>query len=239
MQEEWSDLISKIEKLVENNPIRSETETKSKIIRPILESLGWSFTGDEVQLEYPVSIATQDYYVDYALLIDENPVAFVEAKALKNNLSQKDARQIIDYCKHEEVKWGILTNGKEIRIYNTKWSRKPKDAFFEKISLSQFKERKNILDKISKESIKLGEIEKYAEDRRKAKKEEPKSEKREEPRKSGESFNKKSEPKRGKYAGKCPMCGSKLVWRKSDKTGEIYRGCTNFSGGCRWNDRSH
>lgn len=34
-------------------------------------------------------------------------------------------------------------------------------------------------------------------------------------------------------AGICPMCGSKLVWRKARKTGERYRGCTNFQGGCR------
>ncbi len=40
-------------------------------------------------------------------------------------------------------------------------------------------------------------------------------------------------------AGICPMCGSKLVWRKARKTGERYRGCTNFQRGCRWNDRSY
>jgi hypothetical protein len=37
---------------------------------------------------------------------------------------------------------------------------------------------------------------------------------------------------------KCPTCGSPIVWRTS-KTGETYRGCTNYDGGCRWNDRSY
>ncbi len=37
----------------------------------------------------------------------------------------------------------------------------------------------------------------------------------------------------------CPQCGSRLVWRKSKLTGELYRGCTNFKGGCRWNNRSY
>jgi hypothetical protein len=40
-------------------------------------------------------------------------------------------------------------------------------------------------------------------------------------------------------AGNCPVCGSTLVWRVAKKTGERYKGCTNFSGGCRWNDRSY
>jgi len=44
---------------------------------------------------------------------------------------------------------------------------------------------------------------------------------------------------KGRDADICPVCGSKLVWRKARKTGEIYRGCTNFQGGCRWNDRSY
>lgn len=36
----------------------------------------------------------------------------------------------------------------------------------------------------------------------------------------------------------CPRCGSTLAWRVA-ATGERYRGCTNFNGGCRWNDRSY
>lgn len=45
--------------------------------------------------------------------------------------------------------------------------------------------------------------------------------------------------KRGTDAGTCPKCGGKLVWRKARKTGELYRGCTNFQNWCRWQDRSY
>lgn len=41
------------------------------------------------------------------------------------------------------------------------------------------------------------------------------------------------------HAGICPLCGAPLVWRRAQLTGELYRGCTNFKGGCRWNDRSY
>jgi len=46
------------------------------------------------------------------------------------------------------------------------------------------------------------------------------------------------QPKRGTYAGKCPSCGSPLKWRKAKRTGELYRGCTNFPQR-RWQDRSY
>jgi len=47
------------------------------------------------------------------------------------------------------------------------------------------------------------------------------------------------QPRRGMHAGICPNCGSPLVWRRAQRTGELYRGCTNFQGGCRWKDRSY
>jgi len=43
---------------------------------------------------------------------------------------------------------------------------------------------------------------------------------------------------RGEHAGICPRCGSPLVWRRAQRTNELYRGCTNFAR-CRWNDRSY
>ncbi|MEM2129652.1 MAG: hypothetical protein QXZ70_03535 [Candidatus Bathyarchaeia archaeon] len=42
-----------------------------------------------------------------------------------------------------------------------------------------------------------------------------------------------------KDAGYCPSCGSPLIWRQARLTGEFYKGCTNFRGGCRWHNRSY
>jgi serine/threonine protein kinase len=44
---------------------------------------------------------------------------------------------------------------------------------------------------------------------------------------------------RGSLAGTCPLCGSNMVWRQATKTGEMYKGCTNFEGGCRYQERSY
>jgi hypothetical protein len=40
-------------------------------------------------------------------------------------------------------------------------------------------------------------------------------------------------------AGSCPKCFHPLVWRTAKKTGERYKGCTNYNGGCRYNTRSY
>jgi hypothetical protein len=48
-----------------------------------------------------------------------------------------------------------------------------------------------------------------------------------------------SEMRIGLPAGTCPVCGSPVVWRIARRTDELYRGCTNFRRGCRWQDRSY
>lgn len=55
---------------------------------------------------------------------------------------------------------------------------------------------------------------------------------------SNSSYNSEI-PKGETSAGICPVCGSPLVWRRAKRTGELYRGCTNYNGGCRYNDRSY
>lgn len=48
-----------------------------------------------------------------------------------------------------------------------------------------------------------------------------------------------SEMSIGLLAGTCPNCGAPVVWRNAQRTDELYRGCTNFRRGCRWQDRSY
>jgi len=44
---------------------------------------------------------------------------------------------------------------------------------------------------------------------------------------------------KGEFCGTCPVCGYPLVWRRNDQTGELYRGCVNFHGGCQFKERSY
>jgi hypothetical protein len=96
----------------------NEQNTKTALIDPVLRSLGWEVGNlEEVMQEYKRK--PQDKPVDYALLLLREPKLFVEAKALGQNLDdRKWANQIMGYASVAGVKWVVITNGDEYRIYN-------------------------------------------------------------------------------------------------------------------------
>jgi len=102
-----------------------ETETKAKLINPVLKALGWDVQRDDVELEF--KLRPSDNPVDYALKISGKPVVFVEAKALGHGLSdRKRIAQVLGYAAVAGVGWGVLTNGDEYRLYNAS-ARVPAD----------------------------------------------------------------------------------------------------------------
>ncbi len=95
-----------------------EQDTKTALIDPILRALGWDVGNlDEVSQEYKRQ--PKDKPVDYALFLLRTPKLFVEAKALGQNLDdRKWANQIMGYAAVAGVKWTVITNGDEYRIFN-------------------------------------------------------------------------------------------------------------------------
>jgi hypothetical protein len=131
-----------------------EQNTKAGLIAPILRALGWD-TEDfrEVHLEYkprPV-----DNPVDYALLLNGQPRMFVEAKALGQNLSdRKWAGQIMGYAGVAGVRWVVLTNGDEYRIYNAHEAVDVDEKMFRRVRISDpAADAEDTLALLSKESI--------------------------------------------------------------------------------------
>ena len=95
-----------------------EQNTKAVLIDPVLRALGWNTENvDEVRREY--RRRPQDKPVDYALLLNRDPVLFVEAKGLDEELGDRRwASQIISYASVAGVAWVALSDGEEWRIYN-------------------------------------------------------------------------------------------------------------------------
>lgn len=96
----------------------NESETLGVLVDPMLDALGWN-TRDlsEVRREY--RHGTGHNPVDRALFLDGQPVLFVEAKALSENLDDtKWINQTLSYANSCNVPWACLTNGIEWRIYN-------------------------------------------------------------------------------------------------------------------------
>jgi len=113
-----------------------EQNTKAGLIAPLLRALGWD-TEDfhQVHLEYRPRSA--DNPVDYALMLNGQPRMFVEAKGLGQNLEdRKWAGQIMGYAGVAGVRWVVLTNGDEYRLYNAHASVPVDEKMFRKVSVS-------------------------------------------------------------------------------------------------------
>ena len=140
----------------------SEANTKKRAIEPMLDFLGWDLISNELRLEYPVRIGTSTAYVDYALLLEDKPVVLVEAKAYNEELSEAFSSQIISYGKIQDIQWTVLTNGKHLRIFDTKAGKTEAQCLVIEIDLQKLPNKLNEFNLLSRESILTGEIEKTA-----------------------------------------------------------------------------
>lgn len=153
------------QQLIETSPRMDEQNTKVRLIQPFLELLGWNLRSTEVELEYTVPMGSRTHHVDYALLLGDAPVAFVEAKPVSAALSDGSLQQLRSYMRQElEVDWGILTNGQSFEVL-TKSRQSPNG---EEISVVQFdlddlRENPDILEILSKEAIRSGKADEIAE----------------------------------------------------------------------------
>lgn len=143
--------------IVEASPQMDEENTKTKLVNPFIELLGWDLYSTEVELEYTVDIATGTRKVDYALFVDGVPRIVVEAKGCDTDVA-KATDQVRDYMRQElPVKWGIGTNGKTIQVLRKSERSESEEILFGTYELTDLKERPGILDIFSKETIISGE----------------------------------------------------------------------------------
>ncbi len=123
-------------KLMSDNPLMNEPNTKVKVITPFLELLGWDINFD-VELEYPVKVGSKTAKVDYALLLEGKPTVFVEAKGFDSDIGEDESSQAISYGRIEGVTWAAVTNGKSMHIFNTEWGKNPEDCLIAKIGVNR------------------------------------------------------------------------------------------------------
>lgn len=156
--EELRKIVTTIEKFSKTGWTNSEPNTKNKIIEPLLEILGWDTRGTEVRLEHPIVMASGTSEVDYALMLENEPIVFVEAKAFDAALTPKHARQAISYGKVEDVQWVVLTNGRILKVFDAKQGKTEKDCLVVEIDLTKLPVQAEDLNLISRGSILSGGI---------------------------------------------------------------------------------
>ncbi len=136
-----------------------EPDTKRVFIEPLLEALGWNMKDlGEVSMESNV-LRTR---ADYAFMVSGVFKFFLEAKAVNVELEEKEAEQSVDYAYYKSVPWAVLTNFRELIIYNAE-AKYNKDSRFLKFTLDDYVSRLGELLLLGKEAFASNEIDTYAE----------------------------------------------------------------------------
>ncbi|MBU0976802.1 MAG: N-6 DNA methylase, partial [Nanoarchaeota archaeon] len=140
---------------------QSEENIKTHYIEPLLEALGW--TRWDMQKEERVLRGR----ADYILKIGNEEVLVVEAKKTGVSLTEEEGRQAVSYAYHRKIKFAVLTNFKEIRVYHALSNIKnidknilKKDGAYFRLGFSEFLEKFDLLWLLSKESFENQEINK-------------------------------------------------------------------------------
>ncbi len=100
----------------------NEENTKKDFILPLFRHLGWDVTNsDEVAAEEKSSNGR----VDYAFKIGGVSKFYLEAKPLREDLNQRPdwAKQVITYAENKGVTWAVLTNFKQLMVFNAEWDK--------------------------------------------------------------------------------------------------------------------
>lgn len=149
--------------VIEEYPQMDEENTRSKLIQPFLQVLGWSIAFD-AKMEHKLQVGSTRKSVDYALEIDDSPVIFVEAKGLYEDIDDKHIDQIESYMRVADINWGVLTNGKIYKIYRMQYrGQNSKITKIHELDVTEVSRRKNKARIVSKKSIRSGESENIAE----------------------------------------------------------------------------
>lgn len=98
--------------------ITNEEQTKNALIMPFFQTLGWDvFNPLEFVPEYTADFGIKKgEKVDYAIIVNGDPVILIEAKAITEDLNKHDG-QLFRYFGTTPSKFGILTNGKIYKFY--------------------------------------------------------------------------------------------------------------------------
>lgn len=91
---------------------KSEEQIKFEYIEPLLLALGWR--REDIEKEQRVLKGR----ADYILKIGNQEVLVIEAKRTGVQLTEEEGRQAVSYAYHRKIKFAVLTNFKQVRIYH-------------------------------------------------------------------------------------------------------------------------
>ena len=139
--------------LQDTNPTLKESSVGLRLVQPLLGLLGWDLSTGDIDPEFAVKVGSKQVYVDYALLIERDPIVFVEIKGFDSALEDDEISQVLSYGRLGGVKWCMITNGREIVLLNSEWGKSPQDCLVARFEFPAIVEQKKNLMLFSKGSV--------------------------------------------------------------------------------------
>lgn len=159
LKEKLTEFITRIEAL--KDTIETEEATKTSLIMPFFQMLGYDvFNPLEFVPEYTADVGIKKgEKVDYAIMIDGEPVIVIECKPCNTNID-KYTSQLFRYFGTTTAKFAILTNGIEYKFFtDLEDTNKMDQSPFLSVNLLNLKERDIIeLSKFSKGTLDIESI---------------------------------------------------------------------------------
>lgn len=160
---DFSDLLKLFAKRVESlkEKLQTEEATKASIIMPFFQLLGYDvFNPDEFVPEYTADVGIKKgEKVDYAIMLNGEPIILIEAKWIGEPLEKHDS-QLFRYFGTTKAKFAILTNGLIYKFYtDLEASNKMDEKPFLEINILDLKESQiNELKKFHKDTFDINTI---------------------------------------------------------------------------------
>lgn len=112
------DLSNRAQRVIQQ--LTTEEATKNALVMPFINMLGYDvFDPTEVVPEFTADIGVKKgEKVDYALMKNGKPIILIECKSVGVDLDKEHASQLYRYFSASEVRFGILTNGIQWRIFS-------------------------------------------------------------------------------------------------------------------------
>lgn len=130
----------------------SEQDLKRLVVEPVLLWIGIDVYDPAVlREEFKIPQVKALTRADYVIMKDGKPILAIEAKGTEENI-EDGLKQLIDYCNYGNVRFGVITNGKDWWLVDEQWKQNPQRVFF-KLSLDS--ERVSLLKLLSPQNFHL------------------------------------------------------------------------------------
>jgi hypothetical protein len=145
----------------------NEASTRAFFLDKCFDALG--YTGFE-DIDHGSVVQTGDF-PDYVLHAGGKPAIAVEAKRIDHILGPKEAGQVVKYCSVLGLRWGLLTNGRVLQVYDAPLTGvPPEDRLVLEIDLTDWADREDFdlrrwpeASMLTKAAMETGEaLERYA-----------------------------------------------------------------------------